>query len=91
MKRTLAALLLVSALSGCLNSFTTSDYNKPVHVGMTEQELVGALGKPEVITKKPDGSQTWVYSFDLGTDARSEFYTLKDGKVIDIPPATPAK
>ena len=88
MKRALASLLLAFALSGCLNSLTTSDYNRPVHIGMTEKELVEAIGKPEVVTKKPDGSQTWVYSFDLGTDARSEFYVLKDGKVIDMPSAS---
>ncbi len=85
MKRTILALILPLAATGCFNSLTTDDYNRPVHVGMTERQLTDAIGKPEVITKRSDGSQVWVYSFNLGVDARSASYVVKDGKVVDVP------
>ena len=85
MKHSLLALILAVALTGCLSSLTTQDYNRPVSVGMTEKELTDAIGKPDVITKRPDGSQVWVYSFGLGIDAKQVFYVLKDGKIVDIP------
>ena len=84
MKRTLLVLILASALTGCLNTLTTADYNQPVRVGMTERQLTDAIGKPEVITKRGDGSQVWVYSFELGVDAKSSSYVLKDGKVVEV-------
>ncbi len=88
MKHSILALVLALTLTGCLSSLTTEDYNRPVQVGMTEKQLTDSIGKPEVITKRPDGSQVWVYSFGLGVDAKQVFYILKDGKVVDIPPAS---
>ncbi len=86
MKSSILALFLAVALSGCLSSLTTEDYNRPVQVGMTEKQLTDSIGKPEVITKRPDGSEVWVYSFGLGVDAKQVFYIMKDGKVAEIPP-----
>ncbi len=88
MKHSILALVLATALTGCLSSLTTQDYNRPAQIGMTEQQLTDAIGKPEVITKRPDGSQVWVYSFGLGTDAKQAFYVLKDGKVVETPPSS---
>lgn len=90
MNRTILALLFTLALTGCFNTLTTDDYNRPVHVGMTERQLTDAIGKPEVITKRSDGSQVWVYSFNLGVDARSASYVVKDGKVVEVP-SNPAR
>ncbi|HUJ43109.1 MAG TPA: hypothetical protein VLW52_05830 [Opitutaceae bacterium] len=84
MKRTVPALILALALTGCA-SVTTDDYNAPVHVGMTERQLTDALGKPDLVTQKPDGSQDWVYSFNIGVDAKSATYVVKDGKVVEVP------
>ena len=84
MKRTILALTITLAVTGCLNSFTTDDYNGPVHVGMTERQLTQAVGRPEVVTKRSDGSQVWVYSFNLGVDAKSASYVVKDGKVVEV-------
>jgi hypothetical protein len=84
MKSTILALITACALSGCLNTMTTDDYNTPVRVGMTERQLTDAIGKPEVVTKRADGSQVWVYSFNLGVDARASSYVLKDGKVVEV-------
>jgi outer membrane protein assembly factor BamE (lipoprotein component of BamABCDE complex) len=86
MKRTIPALLLAVALGGCA-SVTTEDYNLPVRIGMTERQVKDALGKPDLVTQRPDGSQVWVYSFDIGVDAKSATYVLKDGKVVEVPPA----
>ena len=86
MKRTILALILTLAVAGCVNSLTTDDYNRPVHVGMTERQLTDAIGKPEVVTKRSDGSQVWVYSFNLGVDATSASYLVKDGKVVEVLP-----
>ncbi|HUL54751.1 MAG TPA: lipoprotein [Opitutaceae bacterium] len=88
MKRTVPALLLALILTGCA-SVTTEDYNLPVRVGMTERQLTDALGKPDLVTQKPDGSQNWVYSFDIGVDAKSATYVVKDGVVVEVP-STPA-
>jgi hypothetical protein len=85
MKHSILALFMALALSGCLSSLTTDDYNRPVQVGMTEKQLTDSIGKPEVITKRPDGSQVWVYSFGLGVDAKQAIYIMKDGKVAEIP------
>ncbi len=85
MKHSILALVLALTLTGCLSSLTSSDYNQPTRIGMTEKELTDAVGKPEVITNRSDGSQVWVYSFGLGVDAKQVFYILKDGKVVDIP------
>ena len=87
MNRTILALILTLAVTGCVNSLTTDDYNRPVRVGMTERQLTDAIGKPEVITKRADGSQVWVYSFNLGVDARSASYVVKDGKVAEVLPS----
>ena len=84
MNRTVFALASILALAGC-TTVSTEDYNLPVHVGMTVQELTNALGKPEVITNKTDGSQVWVYSYDIGVDAKSARYIVKDGKVVEVP------
>ena len=88
MKRTVPALIITLAITGCA-TMSTDDYNLPVHVGMTERQLTDALGKPEVVTQRPDGSQVWVYSFNLGVDAKSASYVVKDGKVVEVP-STPA-
>jgi hypothetical protein len=53
---------------------------------MTERQLTDAIGKPEVVTKRSDGSQVWVYSFNLGVDATSASYLVKDGKVVEVLP-----
>lgn len=89
MKRAILPLIGILALGGCLNSMTSDDYNQPVRIGMTERQLTQSIGKPEVITKRGDGSEVWVYSFNLGVDAKSYSYVMKDGKVAEIqqPPA----
>lgn len=84
-KHTILALLLAFVLTGCLSSLTTGDYNQPVRLGMTDAQLKAAIGNPEVVTKRTDGSEVWVYSFGLGIDAKSAFYVVKDGKVVEIP------
>jgi hypothetical protein len=84
MKRTILALILAIAVTGCFNSLTTDAYNVPVRVGMTGRQLTDSIGKPEVITKRSDGTEVWVYSFNLGVDAKSSSYVLKDGKVVEV-------
>jgi hypothetical protein len=83
MKRTVLPLIFTLAVTGCA-TFSTDDYNLPVHVGMTERQLTDAVGKPQVVTQRSDGSQVWVYSFNLGVDAKSASYLVKDGKVVEV-------
>ena len=66
MKRTVLPLIVTLAVTGCA-TFSTDDYNLPVQVGMTERQLTDALGKPDVVTKKTDGSQVWVYPSTSGS------------------------
>ena len=86
MKRTFLAFIVALAVTGCTGTFFYVNQTRSVQVGMTEQQLTDILGKPEVVTKRSDGSQVWVYSFNLGVDATSASYLVKDGKVIEVLP-----
>ena len=71
----------------CASTLTAAHHQEArrcAWVGMTGRQLTDSIGKPEVITKRSDGTEVWVYSFNLGVDAKSSSYVLKDGKVVEV-------
>lgn len=47
-------------LSGCQS--TTSRHSQGyIRNGMSSKEVVKALGSPNMVTRNPDGTETWVY------------------------------
>ena len=88
MKRTLLALIVSLAVTGCTGTFFYVDHTRSVQVGMTEQQLTETLGKPEVVTTRADGAKVWVYAFGPGSYATTASYVLKDGKVVSVQPSS---
>jgi outer membrane protein assembly factor BamE (lipoprotein component of BamABCDE complex) len=88
MKRTLLALIVSLAVTGCTGTFFYVNQTRSVQVGMTEQQLTDILGKPEVVTARADGTRVWVYVFGPGSYATTASYVLKDGKVASVPPSS---
>jgi outer membrane protein assembly factor BamE (lipoprotein component of BamABCDE complex) len=88
MKRNLLALIVTLAEAGCTSTSSYVEHTRSVQVGMTEQQLTEILGKPDVITKRTDGSQVWVYAFDPWFHGATASYVLKDGKVVSVAPSS---
>lgn len=79
------AILACAALSACAGSGTIKwDHARQVKAGMTQQEVVGLMGKPYSVASNPDGSVKliWVNATAWG-GASSAVMTFKDGKAID--------
>ena len=52
--------LCLILLSGCQS--TTSRHSQGyIRNGMSSKEVVKALGSPNMVTRNPDGTETWVY------------------------------
>ena len=63
-------------LSGCQS--TTSRHSQGyIRNGMSSKEVVKALGSPNMVTRNPDGTETWVYD-----RAISNFKANKSNSVI---------
>ena len=60
---------IVAVLAGCAvpqqppstGAVTLGAVQRSVHKGMTQSEIVEALGSPNMVTRDKDGVETWVY------------------------------
>jgi outer membrane protein assembly factor BamE (lipoprotein component of BamABCDE complex) len=88
--RTIARMLIVAAAAGCTTAaqhqqqlgstaereMTLGVVQKELHAGMTQDQVVEALGSPNIVTRDAEGRETWVYD-KIATEAsysRSEAY-----------------
>ena len=73
--RVLVALALAAAVSGCTSAaqhqqslgstaeraMTLGVVQKTIRAGLTQDEVVVALGSPNIVTRDAEGRETWVY------------------------------
>lgn len=67
--RSALCLMVVGSLASCSsNLHSTKDremtvglVQKEIHEGMSQPDVIVALGSPNIVTKDQDGHQTWVY------------------------------
>jgi outer membrane protein assembly factor BamE (lipoprotein component of BamABCDE complex) len=86
MKKLLSMMVAAFVLSACAMG-TPINWNKArqVQVGMNEAQVTALMGRPYMVTSRPDG-QRWIWV--LGTSwgsSQSMSIVLKDGKVTEVP------
>jgi hypothetical protein len=85
----LAVLLFAASCSGCTGmsgSSNSFDNVERVRIGMSEQELIAIMGKPDLTRNHGDGKQVWVWRNPMALTGLSVVsFGLKDGKVSEIP------
>jgi outer membrane protein assembly factor BamE (lipoprotein component of BamABCDE complex) len=71
----LATLLLAAVAAGCTSAaqheqnlgstveraMTVGVVQKTIRAGLTQDQVVGALGSPNIVTRDAEGRETWVY------------------------------
>ena len=84
------ALILAAAVAGCMSAaehqqslgstaereMTLGIVQKEIRAGLTQDEVISALGSPNIVTRDADGYETWVYD-KVATEAsysRSDAY-----------------
>ncbi len=48
---------------------TVGVVQKEIRAGMSQADVAGALGSPNIVTRDSDGKETWIYD-KIGTEAR---------------------
>jgi len=70
-----ATLLLAAVAAGCTSAaqheqnlgstaeraMTVGAVQKTIRAGLTQDQVVGALGSPNIVTRDAEGRETWVY------------------------------
>ncbi len=81
-------IILVVALAfliGCAGNPFSFDSARKITVGMSETQLIGAMGEPYQKTAKKD-CEVWLWSFSYGLFyGQSVSFIMKDGKVSGLP------
>jgi outer membrane protein assembly factor BamE (lipoprotein component of BamABCDE complex) len=78
----------VALLAGCAatqppapaDTMTLGAVQRSVHKGMTQSEIVNALGAPNMVTRDKDGTETWVY--DKASTSFTSAHTDAYGTVL---------
>jgi outer membrane protein assembly factor BamE (lipoprotein component of BamABCDE complex) len=74
-RRVLCALILAASAAGCTTAAqhqqtlgstaerqtTLGVVQKEIHAGLTQDEVIAALGSPNIVTRDANGRETWVY------------------------------
>lgn len=87
MKKLILIVTLVAGLAGCAGTQFNWDDVRKIRVGMTEAELVQAMGSaPNHVSAQADRViYVWSYANSF-SGVRTASVILKDGKVISAPP-----
>lgn len=79
------ALILALSLAGCAGTPFEWQNAKAVHIGSTQAELTGLLGKPNMVKTQPGGDEVWIWSYAGLDGTKLVSYGLKDGVVTAVP------
>jgi outer membrane protein assembly factor BamE (lipoprotein component of BamABCDE complex) len=82
-------------LSGCsaTNSIGTAGTPfewaaaKQIHVGTTEEEMIGLIGRPRMVKSMANGDEVWIWVYANGFTGQSGnvSFSVRDRKVIAVP------
>jgi len=79
-------LLTLTTLAGCATFFfgaESSENIAKIEKGMSQPAVINLLGRPDTVTRNPNGMDRWVYEFRTGLrKGRNLFVDFKDGSLI---------
>ena len=86
MKNLILATVVAAGLVGCAGTNFNWDNARQVKEGMSEQQVLSLLGKPNMTTSTPNGLiYVWSFANGFTGSARSVSVIMKDGVVVSAP------
>lgn len=86
MKNLILVAVVVASLAGCAGTNFNWNNARQIKEGMSEQQVLTLLGKPNMTTSTPNGLiYVWSFANGFTGTARSVSVIMKDGVVVSAP------
>nr|DAS44423.1 MAG TPA: SmpA / OmlA family [Bacteriophage sp.] len=86
MKNLILAAVVAAGLAGCAGTNFNWNNARQIKEGMSEQQVLTLLGKPNMTTSTPNGLiYVWSFANGFTGTARSVSVIMKDGVVVSAP------
>lgn len=86
MKNLILAAVVAVGLAGCAGTNFNWNNARQIKEGMSEQQVLSLLGKPNMTTSTPNGLiYVWSFANGFTGSARSVSVIMKDGVVVSAP------
>lgn len=86
MKNLILVVVVAAGLVGCAGTNFNWNNARQIKEGMSEQQVLSLLGKPNMTTSTPNGLiYVWSFANGFTGTARSVSVIMKDGVVVSAP------